>query len=278
MSGGEDYYRLLGVPREAPDREIKRAYYELARELHPDKAPTPDQKRINESRLALISQAYNTLKDATKRAEYDAALKGGTAPTAPSSSGPPNMVPKSSSAPKPAAPGSTPPGKPAAPAAQAPAQAEAPKMKANDMQAQKVAMAQKAFVRGMQHWKTNEFDKALPFFEAAITNDPESEPHYFNKYALCLVRTKGSFSKAVEAAQRAAEMDAYNLEFKFTLAEIYESAGVTSKAKEVYEDIIRWDAENARAKSKLAIIAGSTGPANGGMLAKLMPSLFGKKK
>src|SRR5262245_2732099 len=66
-----NYYEILEIPTDADIREIKRAYHRLARELHPDKAPTPEEASKVEERFALVSAAYNTLKDAQKRADYD---------------------------------------------------------------------------------------------------------------------------------------------------------------------------------------------------------------
>lgn len=274
MSQQADYYRLLGVSRDAPDREVKKAYYALARELHPDKAASPEEARANGDRLAQISQAYNTLKDPKKREEYDKGNAGK------SSGASPNLTPQPSM-PRAAAPATTPAsgaGEPAAAGgAAAPAAPAAPQRSSNELSQQRVAMAQKAFVRGMQHFKAFEYDKARPFFEAALQNDPDSEPHYHNKYAQCLIRSRGSFTKAVEAAQKAAEMDSYNLEFKLTLGEIYEAAGVPTKAIEVYEDVLRWDADNGRAKQRLAEMKAAD-PKNQPFLQKYLPSLFGKKK
>jgi len=273
MSQNQDYYRLLGIPREAPEREVKKAYYNLARQLHPDKASSAEEAKANSDKLAYISQAYNTLKDEKKRADYDATLSGKPTAPAPSPSiaggrvpthGGAGTVPQSGSA-------------PAGGGAQTPGTPEAARRSSNEVQAQKVAMAQKAFVRGMQHFKLSEWDKARPFFEAAIQNDPDSEPHYFNKYAICLTRSKGGFTKAVDAAQRAVDMDSYNLEFKLTLGEVYEGAGVPSKAKAVYEEVLRWDAENGKAKARLLNLAAEA-HAKQPFLEKLMPSIFGKKK
>ncbi len=276
MSQQVDFYRLLGVSRDAPDREVKKAYYALARQFHPDKAANPEEARAHSDRLAQISQAYNTLKDPKKREEYDRSNAGK------GSSGGPNMTPQPSM-PRAAAPASTAApttpegaaGAAASPAAAAPP--AAPQRNSNELSQQRIAMAQKAFVRGMQHFKAFEYDKARPFFEAALQNDPDSEPHYHNKYAQCLIRSRGSFTKAVEAAQKAAEMDSYNLEFKLTLGEIYEAAGVPTKAIEVYEDVLRWDADNGRAKQRLAEMKAAD-PKNQPFLQKYLPSLFGKKK
>ena len=62
-----DYYGALGVRRDAPPDEIKKAYRRLARELHPDVNPDPEtQERFKE-----ITQAYEVLSDPGKRQMYD---------------------------------------------------------------------------------------------------------------------------------------------------------------------------------------------------------------
>ena len=63
----KDYYAILGVPRDASADDIKRAYRKLARKYHPDVS-----KEANaEEQFKEVSEAYETLKDAEKRAAYD---------------------------------------------------------------------------------------------------------------------------------------------------------------------------------------------------------------
>ena len=63
----KDYYAILGVERGADDAAIKKAYRKLARKYHPDVSKDP----AGEEKFKEVSEAYETLKDAEKRAAYD---------------------------------------------------------------------------------------------------------------------------------------------------------------------------------------------------------------
>ena len=65
----KDYYKVLGVPKDADSASIKKAYRKLARELHPDTNPDPKAAE----RFKEVSEANDVLSDAKKRAEYDEA-------------------------------------------------------------------------------------------------------------------------------------------------------------------------------------------------------------
>src|SRR5580692_7505822 len=64
----KDYYDVLGVPRNASDAEIKKAFRKLARKYHPDVAK---DKRTAEEKFKEINEANEVLSDPDKRKKYD---------------------------------------------------------------------------------------------------------------------------------------------------------------------------------------------------------------
>ena len=63
-----DYYEVLGVDREADEAAIKKAYRKLAVKCHPDKNPGDSGA---EEQFKEATEAYEVLRDSTKRAQYD---------------------------------------------------------------------------------------------------------------------------------------------------------------------------------------------------------------
>ncbi|MDC0358896.1 J domain-containing protein [Oligoflexia bacterium] len=79
QQSGRTYYDILGVTRDASKEAIKTAYHEIARVYHPDsnfyteiveETLTSDQQQF----FQLITDAYNTLINEVKRADYDSSL------------------------------------------------------------------------------------------------------------------------------------------------------------------------------------------------------------
>jgi len=66
---GTDYYKVLGVPRTADEKAIKKAFRKLSVEWHPDK--NPDNKEEAEEKFKEIANAYTVLTDPEKRKIYD---------------------------------------------------------------------------------------------------------------------------------------------------------------------------------------------------------------
>ena len=68
VSTDKDFYKILGVSKDADQATIKKAYRKLAKDLHPDK--NPDDKKI-EDKFKAVSEAYDVLSDTKRRSEYD---------------------------------------------------------------------------------------------------------------------------------------------------------------------------------------------------------------
>src|SRR5579884_2185190 len=64
----KDYYKILGVAKDADDKDIKSAYRRMARKYHPD--VNPGDKGA-EDRFKDVGEAYEVLSDKDKRAKYD---------------------------------------------------------------------------------------------------------------------------------------------------------------------------------------------------------------
>lgn len=67
----KDYYKIMGVSRDASEKEIKTAYRKLARKYHPDISKESNA----EERFKEMGEAYEVLHDKNKKAEYDQQLK-----------------------------------------------------------------------------------------------------------------------------------------------------------------------------------------------------------
>eukprot|EP01120_Amphizonella_sp_Union-15-10_P008849 TRINITY_DN3266_c0_g1_i2.p1 TRINITY_DN3266_c0_g1~~TRINITY_DN3266_c0_g1_i2.p1 ORF type:complete len:469 (-),score=123.50 TRINITY_DN3266_c0_g1_i2:82-1488(-) len=69
MSQRKDYYKILGLPKTATVKEVRKAYRTLALQYHPDK--NPDNKDVATARFKDISEAYGVLADEEKKGKYD---------------------------------------------------------------------------------------------------------------------------------------------------------------------------------------------------------------
>ena len=67
MSDKRDYYEVLGVNKDANDKELKKAFRSLARKYHPDKNSDPGA----DDKFKEIQEAFAVLSDSEKRAQYD---------------------------------------------------------------------------------------------------------------------------------------------------------------------------------------------------------------
>ncbi|KAK2833451.1 hypothetical protein Q5P01_017340 [Channa striata] len=67
-SSKQDFYQILGIPRTATQKEIKKAYYQMAKKYHPDTNKDDPQAK---EKFAQLAEAYEVLSDEVKRKQYD---------------------------------------------------------------------------------------------------------------------------------------------------------------------------------------------------------------
>ena len=68
MADKRDFYEVMGVPKNATEDEIKKAYRKLAKKYHPDLNPGDKEA---EAKFKEVNEAYEVLSDDDKRAKYD---------------------------------------------------------------------------------------------------------------------------------------------------------------------------------------------------------------
>ena len=68
LAQDRDFYKILGIPRSANDKQIKKAFKQMSLKYHPDKNPGDENALKNYQE---ISSAYDILGDADKRRKYD---------------------------------------------------------------------------------------------------------------------------------------------------------------------------------------------------------------
>lgn len=69
----KDFYKILGIKKEATDKDIKKAYRKLSLKYHPDKqaGKSENEKKKAEEKMVEINEAYEVLSDKNKKAQYD---------------------------------------------------------------------------------------------------------------------------------------------------------------------------------------------------------------
>ncbi|HXG91170.1 MAG TPA: Fe-S protein assembly co-chaperone HscB [Blastocatellia bacterium] len=80
ITPGTDYFNFLGLPRklQLDEAELERTFYSLSREFHPDYFMTASdaERQASIERSSMLNDAYRTLRDRVKRAQYLLALEG----------------------------------------------------------------------------------------------------------------------------------------------------------------------------------------------------------
>lgn len=238
-AGGATHYDVLEVARSARADDIKRAYYALARRLHPDRFRNEGGDSLRpriEFAFSKITQAYEVLKDAALRAAYDLKLEqAGQTTNAPQR--PQNFAG--------AAPERGEQAHKQSPAAAAPGTAS-PQYRAEEcFQQGLAALQQKNLVLAT---------KSLG--EAALLMPKQAR--YRALYGRALTFNRQTRRQAESELQAAIALDAQNASFRVMLAELYQEIGLTRRAEGELERALALEPDNQAARALLETLRGAT--------------------
>ncbi|NIM19790.1 MAG: DnaJ domain-containing protein [Candidatus Latescibacteria bacterium] len=110
--------------------------------------------------------------------------------------------------------------------------------------------AQLAYEQAKTAMRHNRYDKAVVLLKSATNYDPNN-PEYLSWYGFALAALNAKLHEARDACKKALEMEFYNAEYHANLGYVYHQAGLTSTARECFEEALKWDAENALALKHL---------------------------
>lgn len=299
-----DHYEALGVTRQATAADIKKAYYGLAKQYHPDRyhhASDPDVADKLEAVFAQVARAYETLKDERMRAEYDRRLGSGipippplavsspppkvVTPPPPRPVAPPPATAPQAPRPKPAAEPPKPAAAPPRPAAEPPRPPPATPPKPVEAPPPPAAepgdvgrRAEQNFQEGMRRLNQHDVMGAIGVFREAIRLAPEKGIYHFHLGSLLAANPRWH-KEAEKHLLEAGRSDPLNREIFLKLGSIYQEAGLTKRAEAQYRTVLGLDPSNRIARKGLADMgcdvpsAGKGSGDGGGMFSK-----FFKKK
>jgi DnaJ-domain-containing protein 1 len=223
LARGTTHYEVLGVARSASPDDIKRAYYSLARRLHPDRfrrdADAAAQQKIDAA-FARIAQAYDTLKDSSARAAYDLKLsKQRSAPR------------REESAPRAESKG----------AQSAASNAAAPGPFGDSAQA---GDAEQKFQQGFAALRRGDGGVARELLAEAVRLAPR-QARYRAYFGRALSLDKSGRRQAEAELQAAIALDPSNVSYHVMLAELYRDVGLRRKAEDVVARALSLDPRHA---------------------------------
>jgi curved DNA-binding protein CbpA len=231
LTKAKTHYEVLGITHNAPQEEVKSAYYDLARRYHPDRFRRQGDKTFQariDSAFARITQAYDALSDVVRRSNYDSKLNSQhraddlakTAPTA---------TPTSHAA------------EPSDVSSREDTEAAAPS---------EAQVAEDQFKQGFAARELGQYSVALGLFSAAARAVP-SEPRYRAYYGQVLAKQARTRHLAEIELQAAIKLEPANAEFRVMLAELYRDLGFHLRAKSEAERALTNDPSNRKARELL---------------------------
>ncbi|MFL6230064.1 MAG: DnaJ domain-containing protein [Pyrinomonadaceae bacterium] len=227
-----NYYEMLGVARDAGARDVKRAYYALAKRFHPDRfrrAAEADTLARVEDAFAEIAHAYETLHDPRERATYDSKL--GAHVVAPTASGAAQSGRSAGSGNEQRQPGNY----------HAP---DGPQSRAEE-----------SFQQGLAALQRGDAAAAVTHFGEAVRLSPQQARYHalYGRALMAFVQTR----RQAEAEFRAAiTLEPRNASYRVALAELYDLVGLPRRAEGELERALSLDPQHAAARLMLERMKG----------------------
>lgn len=218
MDEGGDYYALLDVPHNTDEAGLRRAYFDLAKKLHPDRlrALAIDDEDGHAQRLfATVNKAFAVLGKPEERARYDTALeRGGTGDKAQD------------------------------------------RLRA-EKQAMKLFSAEEHFLRGELALRGNRFDDALAEFDKAVELNPdEAEHHALRAWAnWCAASDKEAALVTVrQGLARALHLSPKCVPAYFYRGQLHSALGQQSRALEDFRKVLKLQPSHREAELQVRLL------------------------
>jgi serine/threonine protein kinase len=232
----KDHFEALGVSRTATETQIREAYAQFARLLHPDACRDPSLADIREKREAVffrLSEAYETLRDPATRSKYEAAFEARRPRP-----GPPTPVP-------------------ATPASAAPS-APAPPLPVDPSVAVEAAM--ESIRQAERLLKEEKFWDAIQLLEPAIGR-VEGAPRLRAKVALAQAYMKNPkwLKRAEEVLHGVLRENPGHADAYVVLGSIYRAGGLVGRAAATYRKALELQPGHPKAVQELATLEGMGG-------------------
>jgi DnaJ-domain-containing protein 1 len=232
VDAGADHYALLGLAPQATADEIRKAYFNVARVLHPDRLAAlgiADEAHIAHRVFAQMNTAFAILADPRRRSEYDAVLaRGGEAVD------------------------------------------RAEQARADEM-ATKILMSEEAFKRGELAVKRGDFQLAIAELQKATDMNPEEADFAaLHAWALfCAAPDKAAAAKDTrDRLDRAIMKSPKAISPRFLLGRVERMLGRDKEALEIFQEVLRYKPSHFEAQSEVRAIETrmATPPKGGGGL------------
>jgi len=117
-----------------------------------------------------------------------------------------------------------------------------------------VNQAEMVYRQGVKAYNEQNFKRAVEYFKAAVRLNPKKAA-YYDRLGIAVIKAGGSIEEARGQCEKAQQMEMYNPEHYLSMGIIYQLAGLRDKAKEQFNEALKWDPHNATAKQRLEQIA-----------------------